>query len=92
MDSFPETYNDPIPLSLSTRLLIEKTVSSKRNFKPGMMRDRRTFCEVVHSKEDIQIFALSQKGTFTCRMTNVFFGYGGSLLGLAGRRLKTWLF
>ena len=56
-----------------------------------MMRDRRTFCEVIHSKEDIQIFALSQKGTSTSRMTNVFFGYGGSLLCLAGRRLKMWL-
>ena len=55
------------------------------------MRDTRAFCEVVHSKKDSQIFALSQKGTFTSRMTNVFFGYGGSLLGLAGRWLKMWL-
>ena len=67
------------PLSLGTRLLILKntTLSPKKRWKPGMMRDTRAFCEVVHSKKDSQIFAWSQKGTFTSRMTNVFFGYGG---------------
>ena len=84
MGSFPETYNDPISLIPRYQIANLKTLSPKKHLKPGMVRDTRAFCEVVHSKKDSQIFALSQKGTFTSRMTNVFFGYGGSLLGLAG--------